>query len=319
MKYHFFSAIGRIEQHKLFFGHPYYYKNVKDIEKRLSAWNAFGSYAIIDPQNLEYLESGQSGLSVNSGRDALHTYAQQNNIKVNPNRANIDQISYIVLKDEAVKSTTASKSKSYGENKDAYTNDKSSAKQDAAAFCTIDFFRKFYSISTGVTPEMMEEFKENDKQAVHTEQVERPASAQQVNPPPLQPIPLPQPNEVIPEPKKQSIWPPGPRLSIFQPPDFSMFQVVNALPTEITEQYTNQIIMKQCMAQLEQKLLQQQAAEVSAEQHVDSPSSEFVTAQEKANIGSFGNYLFWLSFCILGQPVGLLMYYRAYYIRETAK
>jgi len=162
MKYHFFSAIGRIEQHKLFFGHPYYYKNVKDIEKRLSAWNAFGSYAIIDKQNLEYLESGQSGLSVNSGRDALHTYAQQNNIKVNPNRAKIDQISYIVLKDEAVKSTTASKSKSYGENKDAYTSDKSSAKQDAAAFCTIDFFRKFYSISTGVTPEMMEEFKRQD-------------------------------------------------------------------------------------------------------------------------------------------------------------
>ena len=106
--------------------------------------------------------------------------------------------------------------------------------------------------------EMMEEFKETDKQAIHTEQVERPASAQQVNPPPLQAIPLPQPNEVIPEPKKPSIWPPGPRLSIFQPPDFSMFQVVNALPTEITEQYTNQIIMKQCMAQLEQKLLQQQ-------------------------------------------------------------
>jgi hypothetical protein len=111
---------------------------------------------------MEYLESGQSGLSVNSGRDALHNYAQQNNIKVNPNRANIDQISYIVLKDEAVKSTTASKSKSYGESKDAYTSDKSSAKQDAAAFCTIDFFRKFYSISTGVTPEMMEEFKRQD-------------------------------------------------------------------------------------------------------------------------------------------------------------
>jgi hypothetical protein len=162
MKYHFFSAVGRIEQHKIFFGHPYYYKNPKDIEKRLSAWNAFGSYATIDPQNMEYLESGQSGLSVNSGRDALHNYAQQNNIKVNPNRANIDQISYIVLKDEAVKSATASKSKSYGESKDAYTSDKSSAKQDAAAFCTIDFFRKFYSISTGVTPEMMEEFKRQD-------------------------------------------------------------------------------------------------------------------------------------------------------------
>lgn len=162
MKYHFFSAVGRIEQHKLFFGHPYYYKNAKDIEKRLSAWNAFGSYANIDPQNMEYLESGQSGLSVNSGRDALHTYAQQNNIKVNPNRAKIDQISYIVLKDEAVKSATASKSKAYGESKDAYTSDSKSAKQDAAAFCTIDFFRKFYSISTGVTPEMMEEFKRQD-------------------------------------------------------------------------------------------------------------------------------------------------------------
>ena len=34
------------------------------------------------------------------------------------------------------------------------------AKQDAAAFCSIDCIRKFYPISTGVTPEMMEEFKQ---------------------------------------------------------------------------------------------------------------------------------------------------------------
>jgi hypothetical protein len=77
------------------------------------------------------------------------------------------------------------------------------------------------------------ESKETDKQAIHTEQIERPASAQQVNPPPTQPIPLPLPNEVIPEPTKPSIWPPGPRQSIFKPPDFSMFQVVGALPTDI--------------------------------------------------------------------------------------
>eukprot|EP00158_Paraphelidium_tribonemae_P001906 Partr_v1_DN24941_c0_g1_i1_m45511 putative o-acyltransferase len=31
---------------------------------------------------------------------------------------------------------------------------------------------------------------------------------------------------------------------------------------------------------------------------------------------NLGNYLFWISFCILGQPLGVLLYYRSYYMRE---
>jgi hypothetical protein len=163
MKYHFFSAVSRIEQHKIFFNHPYYYKNPKDIEKRLSAWNAFGSYATLDLQNLEYLTSNKSGLTMYSGRDAFQAYANKTGIKVNPNRANADQISYLVLEDQLVKSVTASKSKVYGKSKEAYTNNKKAAKQDAAAFCTLDFFRKFYALTkSGLTPEMVDEFKRQD-------------------------------------------------------------------------------------------------------------------------------------------------------------
>jgi len=163
MKYHFFSAVSRIEQHKIFFNHPYYYKNPKDIEKRLSAWNAFGSYATLDLQNLEYLTSNKSGLTMYSGRDAFQAYANKTGIKVNPNRANADQISYLVLKDQSVKSFTAAKSKAYGNSKQAYANNQKAAKQDAAAFCTLDFFRKFYALTkSGLTPEMIEEFKRQD-------------------------------------------------------------------------------------------------------------------------------------------------------------
>jgi hypothetical protein len=162
-KYHFFSFVSRIEQHKIFFNHPYYYKSPKDIEKRLSMWNAFGSYATIDQQNIDYLLSDKSGLSMYSHRDAFHAHAGQVGIKVNANRAAVDQISYLVLKDEPIKSPTAKASKFYGKYKDAYTSDPESEKQNAAAFCTLDFYRKFYSLSTGITLPMKQEFDRQDK------------------------------------------------------------------------------------------------------------------------------------------------------------
>jgi hypothetical protein len=31
--------------------------------------------------------------------------------------------------------------------------------------------------------------------------------------------------------------------------------------------------------------------------------------------GNIGNYLFWISFCIVGQPIAVLMYYRAWFMR----
>lgn len=162
-KYHFFSFISRIEQHKLFFNHPYYYKNPKDIEKRLSMWNAFGSYTVIDQQNMDYLLSDRSGLNMYSHRDAFHAHADQVGIKVNANRAAVDQISYLVLNDEPIKSATAKASKFYGKYKDAYTKDLKSEKQNAAAFCTLDFYRKFFALSTGLTLPMRQEFDRQDK------------------------------------------------------------------------------------------------------------------------------------------------------------
>lgn len=32
--------------------------------------------------------------------------------------------------------------------------------------------------------------------------------------------------------------------------------------------------------------------------------------------GSIGNYIFWVSFCILGQPLSILLYYRSYLMRS---
>jgi diacylglycerol O-acyltransferase-1 len=62
---------------------------------------------------------------------------------------------------------------------------------------------------------------------------------------------------------------------------------------------------------------------------VASPESESLSEDRKHLLNSYaksqpsrsksgmmGNYVFWLSFCILGQPLGVLMYYRSWYIRN---
>jgi hypothetical protein len=152
-KYHFYSFLSRLEQHKLFYGHPYYYKSAKDIEKRLSAWNAFGSYTMLDGANTAFLQN-----KVFTQRGSFINYAEQNNIPINEQINDLSKVNYIVLKDNAVKSKTALENKeAYGESFDAYTNDKSTKTQDAAAFMTVDFFKRFYALSTGITPEMDQE------------------------------------------------------------------------------------------------------------------------------------------------------------------
>lgn len=156
-KYHFYSFLSRLEQHKLFYGHPYYYKSAKDIEKRLSAWNAFGSYTMLDPANTAFLQD-----KVFTQRGSFINYAEANNIPVNEQINDLSKVNYIVLKDNAVKSKTALENKeAYGESLDAYINEGSekdkSKTQDAAAFMTVDFFKRFYALSTGITPEMDQE------------------------------------------------------------------------------------------------------------------------------------------------------------------
>lgn len=156
-KYHFFSFLNRLEQHKLFYGHPYYYKSAKDIEKRLSAWNAFGSYTMLDPANTAFLQD-----KVFTQRGSFINYAEANNIPVNEQINDLSKVNYIVLKDNPVISKTALANKeAYGESLDFYINegpnkDKSKT-QDAAAFMTVDFFKRFYALSTGITPEMDQE------------------------------------------------------------------------------------------------------------------------------------------------------------------
>jgi hypothetical protein len=169
-KYHVLSFISRVEQHKLFYGHPYYYKNDKEIEKRISAWNAYGSYAVIDQQNLESVKDAYTQ------RDAFLHHNSKSNAPVDVATGmsrDLSKISYIVLKDTAVSSDTANNSDAYnkvGGTKNGkkvtlkqYYNDKDSKRHDAAAFCTMDFYKRFYKLSTGVSEAMRKEFDRQDR------------------------------------------------------------------------------------------------------------------------------------------------------------
>ncbi len=157
-KYHAYSFVARIDQHKLFFGHPYFYKNAKEVEKRISAWNAFGSTAVTDKQNIAYITP--------NGYNQRKAYLDYNSSSESPrtvvaNEQDITKINYLVLEDTVVDSITAYLSESYGNLKDAYTN--KGKRQDAAAFCTMDFFKRFYALSTGITEDMIKEFERQDK------------------------------------------------------------------------------------------------------------------------------------------------------------
>ena len=149
--YHVLSMISRIEQYKLFNFHPYYYKNAKDVEKRISAFNAAGNYAVVDKANLDYTENTLTG------KVAFEKYAKASQIEVLPREGTNEDITYLVFKDTAVDSTTAKDNKEdYGIHYDSYVNTKADV-QDAASIITLDFFQKFYSMSTGLSLEMKKE------------------------------------------------------------------------------------------------------------------------------------------------------------------
>jgi len=147
-----------MEQFKLFFGHPFYYKNAKDVEKRLSAWNASGTFPVIDSKNAEALAD------YNSGENLFHKYASKLDWEVLPRNAKFDELPYLVFKDTQVKSSTALQFKEqYGIHADTYIEGKGSKKQDAAAIATIDFIKKFYSLTTGWTEDMQREYERQMK------------------------------------------------------------------------------------------------------------------------------------------------------------
>ena len=167
-KYHLFSFVSRIEQHKLFYGHPYFYKRAKEIEKRISSWNAYGAYPVIDKQNVESITDAfnQRDLFLN------HNKTQAQPVDVTPNmNQDLSRISYIVLADTPVMSETAKNSDAYnrvagkqkGKDvtlKEYYIN--KGERQDAAAFATMDFYKRFYKLSTGVSEAMRLEFARQD-------------------------------------------------------------------------------------------------------------------------------------------------------------
>jgi len=160
-KYHTYSFIMRVEQHKLFFNHPFYYKNEKDIEKRLSAWNAYGSYSLLDNANVNAVYNLSN--AVNAQEKAYQEYALENNIPIIARTKDPRKVSYLVFNDTVVFSETAKSSKAYDSVRDAYVGNKDSKAQDAASVATLDFFRKFYATSTGITVEMEQEFERQNK------------------------------------------------------------------------------------------------------------------------------------------------------------
>lgn len=46
------------------------------------------------------------------------------------------------------------------------------------------------------------------------------------------------------------------------------------------------------------------------------PKEEEREREGRSRKGILGNYVFWISFCIVGQPLGVLLYYRSWYLRE---
>lgn len=54
----------------------------------------------------------------------------------------------------------------------------------------------------------------------------------------------------------------------------------------------------------------------AADQEASQMLKQYANSQpSRSKSGMMGNYVFWLSFCILGQPLGVLMYYRSWYLR----
>ena len=157
-RYHTLSMIHRIEQYKLFNYHPYYYKNAKDVEKRIPSFNANGTFPVIDQDNLDYTNSTLTTQA------AFEKFAEQKGIEVLPRKGTQEDITYLVIEDTALDSQTARENKKdYGIHYNSYAETKKKVDvQDAASLITLDFFRKFYALSKGLTNDMK---KELDRQS----------------------------------------------------------------------------------------------------------------------------------------------------------
>lgn len=156
LRYHFLSFIHRVEQSKLFYYHPYYYKTVKNEEKRITGTNATGTYAVLDEANLNFIAPK---LVMQS---AFEIYAAEKSIKVEPRQGSPKDFTYLVFEDQKVDSLTARENKkSYGERYKDYTNTKAD-KQDAASIVTLDFYKKFYSLAKGLPKEVKDEIERQE-------------------------------------------------------------------------------------------------------------------------------------------------------------
>jgi hypothetical protein len=157
-RYHTLSMIHRIEQYKLFNYHPYYYKNAKEVEKRIGAFNASGTFSVTDRENLEYT---QASLTM---QKAFNDFADKTGIETLPRKSGLEDVTYLVAEDERLDSQTARENKEdYGIHYNNYAETKKKVDvQDAASLFTLDFFRKFHATSKGLSSNMK---KEMDRQA----------------------------------------------------------------------------------------------------------------------------------------------------------
>jgi hypothetical protein len=130
--------------------------------------------------------------------------------------------------------------------------------------------------------QMIEECRKDDHKALHAQQVERPASAQNIVPPPAQPIPLPQPNQPIPvvQPQPQ----PSTSSSIFYPYGFA-----NVPTTPIPDHYIIQLSMAQLQNMLDKhaqsqaqspRQSQQQQPQSTVQPQVVNPEQTVMSTQD---------------------------------------
>lgn len=102
-----------------------------------------------------------------------------------------------------------------------------------------------------------------------------------------------------------------------------MSQVPMIAMTEFVHHLETAYLQRDYEHRLRQAKLQQQE-EMDQETHhqheetVPSPESHLPPVKPgiRRRRGTIGNYMFWISFCILGQPLSVLLYYRAWYLRQ---
>ncbi len=125
------SVANRIEQFKMFYGHPNNYASFGNVQKRLSAFSATGTFPQIDnPSLIDFILKNNTNALQKAFNPTVPADAER-----------VKTIKYAVVND------LPSEWKEAPLFKESY-NDKNSKATDAATLVTLDFYRRFYQLTT---------------------------------------------------------------------------------------------------------------------------------------------------------------------------